>query len=211
MGRVYIYGDESGDFRFDQDPSASTYFLVATVTTRTNAVAHALLDLQQDLLHEGFPVGAGFHAYNDDHPVRTRVFETLARHDFRIDATILRKDRAHEHIRGDNLRLWKLTWYFHLNFLVPRAQRGSDSLLVSAAALSTKMSRKDARAAIEDIVAQVRVGPAVAALPPASSSYGLQAADYCAWAIQRKWQSEKDDYYRLIKSKIKSEFAMFGK
>ncbi len=210
MARVCIYGDESGDFRFDQDPSASTHFMVATVTTRSNAVAHALLDLQQDLLVEGFPVDSGFHAYNDSHPVRTRVFGALAQHDFRVDATILRKDRAHEHIRGDNLRLWKLTWYFHLNFLVPRVQRGSDSLLVSAAALSTKMSKKDARAAIEDVVNQVRVGPAIASLAPAASNYGLQAADYCAWAIQRKWQSEKDDYYRLIRQRIMSEFAMFG-
>jgi hypothetical protein len=40
----------------------------------------------------------------------------------------------------------------------------------------------------------------------------LWAADYCAWAIQRKWESGKQDVksFDLIKSKVKSEYDLWA-
>lgn len=36
-----------------------------------------------------------------------------------------------------------------------------------------------------------------------------QAADYCAWAIQRKWESGDSPSYDLIRPKLASEFDVF--
>jgi len=40
----------------------------------------------------------------------------------------------------------------------------------------------------------------------------LWAADYCAWAIQRRWESDGQDdrSYKLIKPKIKTEFNLWA-
>ncbi|OHC69590.1 MAG: hypothetical protein A3H93_02840 [Rhodocyclales bacterium RIFCSPLOWO2_02_FULL_63_24] len=41
------------------------------------------------------------------------------------------------------------------------------------------------------------------------SHYGLQIADYCNWAVFRKWQKGEVEFYDLIKPALKSEFDIF--
>jgi hypothetical protein len=43
------------------------------------------------------------------------------------------------------------------------------------------------------------------------SCIGLQVADYCNWAIFRKWERSDKRSYELIKTCIKSEFDIFAK
>lgn len=41
------------------------------------------------------------------------------------------------------------------------------------------------------------------------SHYGLQVADYCCWAINRKWKLGECNPYNRIKSALRSEFDIF--
>jgi len=41
------------------------------------------------------------------------------------------------------------------------------------------------------------------------SHYGLQVADYCCWAVQRKHQMGEQTYFERIKSALRSEFEIF--
>ena len=41
------------------------------------------------------------------------------------------------------------------------------------------------------------------------SHYGLQAADYCCWAIFRKWQTGERTWYDGIKPAIRHELDLF--
>jgi len=41
------------------------------------------------------------------------------------------------------------------------------------------------------------------------STFGLQVADYCNWAIFRKWEREDTRSYELIRSRVLSEFDIF--
>lgn len=41
------------------------------------------------------------------------------------------------------------------------------------------------------------------------SSFGLQVADYCNWAIYRKWEREDERSYELIRTRVRSEFDIF--
>ena len=41
------------------------------------------------------------------------------------------------------------------------------------------------------------------------SSFGLQVADYCNWAIFRKWERGDTRSYDLISSRVLSEFDLF--
>lgn len=45
----------------------------------------------------------------------------------------------------------------------------------------------------------------------ASSDGCLQVADYCGWAIQRKWEAGDPGPYSRIASKIYSEYDLFGR
>ena len=44
---------------------------------------------------------------------------------------------------------------------------------------------------------------------PAAMHPGLQIADYCCWAIQRKWEHGKLDAYRRIAANVASESVFF--
>ena len=41
------------------------------------------------------------------------------------------------------------------------------------------------------------------------SHYGLQVADYCCWAIFRKWQTGERTWYDRIKPAIRRELDLF--
>lgn len=41
------------------------------------------------------------------------------------------------------------------------------------------------------------------------SHFGLQVADYCLWAIQRKWEISEFDCHRRIRSAIRNESDIF--
>ena len=44
---------------------------------------------------------------------------------------------------------------------------------------------------------------------PAAIDPALQVADYCSWAIQRKWERGDARSYASIANKVKSEFDLF--
>jgi len=48
---------------------------------------------------------------------------------------------------------------------------------------------------------------------PCAADPCLQVADYCAWAVQRKWESGGQDIrsYDLIKDRITYEYDLWGK
>lgn len=45
---------------------------------------------------------------------------------------------------------------------------------------------------------------------PSACDPCLQAVDYCAWAIQRKWEKSDTRSYDLIKDRIKYEYNLWG-
>lgn len=45
---------------------------------------------------------------------------------------------------------------------------------------------------------------------PAVSDPCLQVADYCSWVVSRKWEQGKDDAFKMLASKVHSEFDVFA-
>jgi hypothetical protein len=78
---------------------------------------------------------------------------------------------------------------------------------LSSPRLGTKKKRAGFHSAVDDVVSQV--SPCAShrvAFWPAESDPCLQVADYCIWAIQRKWERDDNRSYDLIKDKVASEF-----
>lgn len=82
----------------------------------------------------------------------------------------------------------------------------TDRLFVTAASLGTKRKRARFHSAIDEVVLQVSPCHSYrVAFWPMESDPCLQLADYCTWAIQRKWERDDTRSYDLIKDKIASE------
>ena len=209
MSRIEIYGDESGDFSFDRSRNPSSYFMVATVTMTDYRLVHEIVELRRELLWSGQDVRHGFHARADNWPIRNAMFDVLSASTVRIDATILTKSNLDRHLRSSNLQVWSLAWFLHLRHVVRSAVSDIDELMVIAARLDTKIRPNAAKLALDDICELVGPRDTRSYVVPAAMHPGLQIADYCCWAIQRKWEHGKLDAYRRVGANIASESVFF--
>lgn len=155
-----------------------------------------------------------FHATTDKQEIRDEVFAVLAKHEFQVQATIMEKRKAMPKIRPTDERFYKYGWHYHFQFSVGRYVTPGATLMITVASIGTKRKRVDFEDAIRDVVNQHlprklwRV-----AFWPCQTDPCLQVADYCTWAIQRKWESDGKDIrsYELIKEKINYEYELFAK
>ena len=208
--RKHIYADESGNFDFSNNPKASEYFILTTVLIEDYSISAELFKLRRKLVWDGFNLRAGFHAAEDKQRVRDAVFDTLGQHHFRVDATILHKRKAQPQLRVSDMRFYKYAWFYHMKYVAPRVATKQDEMLVIAASLATKQKESVFGEAIGDVMEQVTPTSALRSdIWTAASDPCLQIADYCSWAIQRKWETGDDRAYQLIGKRVASEYGLF--
>jgi hypothetical protein len=166
--------------------------------------------LRWELAWRGVGLDREFHATTDSQEVRDFVFAVLGENDFRVDATILQESKPQPSIRATDEQSYKMAWYLHMKYLARRVVAREDELFVVGASIGTKKRRSAFHAAVVDVMHQVSPTTRFrVASWDATSDPCLQVADYCAWAIQHKWQSNDARSHVLIASKIKSEFEPF--
>ena len=210
MPRIHVFADESGNFDFSRKPGASRYFILTTVVCEYT-VGNALLDLRRELAWEGHGHMSEFHATSDTLPVRARVLDLLRCHDFRVDVTLLEKSKAQPQTRVSDETFYQYAWYYHMRRLARRVATPEDELFVVGASLGTRKKRKLMHQAVANVVAQVAPGTSYhTASWAADSEPCLQVADYCCWAVSRKWERGIHAEYDLISGKIKSEFDLWA-
>jgi hypothetical protein len=209
MADVFVYADEAGNFDFSTSAGASRYFVLATVNLDPAVVGPAMTALRYDLAWRGAALDTVFHASDDAQAVRDEVFATLDPLHLRIDATVLEKRKAQPHLQSEQ-KLYKMAWYLHLKWVAPRIAQAGDRLFVAAASIGTKRKRGLFHAAVHDVVFQVSPGVSYrVAFWPSESDPCLQVADYCTWAIQRKWESSDLRSYALIQPKVATEYDIW--
>jgi hypothetical protein len=210
MSDRYVFADEAGNFDFTINAGASRYFILATVTLDDCQIGAQLLALRRELGWNGVHLDRVFHAAEDPQAVRDEVFRLLQACEFRLDATILEKRKAQPHLQSER-GMYKMAWFLHFKFVAPKIVARNDRLFVAAATIGTKRKRGAFHTAVNDVVFQV--APCAShrvAFWPVESDPCLQIADYCTWAIQRKWEQRDDRSHRLIAGKIRSEFDVWA-
>jgi Protein of unknown function (DUF3800) len=207
--RVYVFGDEGGDFAFVRKAGASRYFIIGTATMGAVAIGDELLALRRELGWHG-TVLHEFHARNDKPRVRERVFDLIAESDVRIDATVLDKTKTQDHLRANHPRFYKQAWFLHAKYVVPQVVKPLDELFVVASSLQIRSKKRAIHLAIQDVVGQVSPTAIFhTAFWPAASDPCLQVADYATWAIQRRLEANDDSAHSKIAHLIASEFEPF--
>jgi hypothetical protein len=210
MADRYVFADEAGNFDFSTGPGATKYFILATTTVSDSRVGTELLELRRDLAWRGVYLDRVFHATEDEQAVRDEVFQLLSRADLRVDATIFEKRKALPRLHTP-ASFYQLAWYLHFKHVAPQIVGFGDRLLVTAASLGTKKQRGIFHKAVTNVVFQV--SPTLThrvAFSPYQSDPCLQVADYCTWAIQRKWERGDARSHVLIHGKIRSEYDVWS-
>jgi len=210
MTTYYLFSDEAGCMTFNRNQNISKYFIICTITTPNLAVGYALHELRHDLLREGLELGDCFHATTDKQAVRDRVYETILKHDFQVQATIAEKAKAQPQVRASKARFYKIPWYFHLKHGLAEHVVPDSHLMATAASIGTKKERMTYLNGLNDVLGQNVSGATWCVdFRPAMTDPNLQVADYCAWAIQRKWESGDPRSYDLISDRITYEYDLW--
>ena len=209
--RKYIYADEAGNFDFSNKPGASRYFILTTVLIENHRIEADLLDLRRDLVWENHNLPGPFHATTDQQVVRDRVFELLSKHDFRVDATIFEKRKVLPRVTLEEEAFYRYAWFYHMIYVARRVVTALDELMVIASSIGTRRKLRNFRYAVQEVVNQASpTGSIRVDMWPAAVEPCLQVADYCCWAIQRKWERGDDRSYGLIRPKIRSEYDLLA-
>ena len=213
MSRLHLFADEAGTFDFKSGPNISKYFIVCTIVMPSFEVANDLLELKRELAWAEGPLGDYFHATNDKPAVRDRVYEAILKHDFSVQASVMEKRKAHPKIRPTDHRFYQYGWYFHFKHAMPEILKGCDELHVTAASLGTKKNKAAFTDAVRDVISQTegRKRKVRSSFWQCATDPCLQVADYCTWAIQRKWEMGQTHYHDLIAERISYEYDMFQK
>jgi Protein of unknown function (DUF3800) len=206
MPDTFIFADEAGCFTFNRHPNVSKYFILCTVNMKNCGVGVDLLELRRTLAWEGAELNDYFHATVDKQIIRDRVFDGIAKHEFSVQATILEKSKAQSQVRVDKSRFYKTGYYFHFKFgISPMVDMNSETLITTAS-LGVKKERISFQNAVDDVMRQTqRVGKWRSDFMPSQADPCLQVADYCAWAMQRKWERNDSRSYDLIKDRVTYE------
>ena len=208
---LYIFLDEAGNLDFS--PNGTRYFLLSSVTKERPFFAYKeLTELKYDLVEAGMDIEY-FHASEDSLIVRNRVFEIIRNYlaGIRVDSLIVEKRKT-----GPALRTEERFYPEMIGYLLRYLLNGYNLSLYSEVIVFTdRIPVQKKRKAVEKAVkitlaSKLPKGTQYRIFHHESKSNSdLQIADYCNWAVYRKWDSGDERSYQTIKTVIKSEFDMF--
>jgi hypothetical protein len=142
---------------------------------------------------------------------RDAVFRTLEKHIFRIDATILEKSKAQPQTRIDEQTFYKYAWFYHFKHVAPLLLKEKEKLHITAASIGTKKTKAAFKLVLNNVLQQLIPREMwQCSFMDSAKDPMLWVADYCAWAIQRKWEARDDRSHLLIKEKISTEFNLWA-
>ena len=204
----YLYLDESGDFNFKSH--GSRYFIMTSISiSRPSNLIKSIEEYKYSCIEDGINVDY-FHCYEDSEAVRNYMFNLIHRnlHEICIDAVIVNKsDLLPDLLRPQ--RLYAEVLSFLLKISIPKELESKDveeivviTDTIPINAMKTKISK-----AIQNTLPEM--------LPPGTkyklfhhqsrSHFGLQIADYCCWAINRKLNRNETYWHGLIKPALRTE------
>jgi hypothetical protein len=205
---TFMFLDESGEYTYHaKSPRYLVY--VGVATDFPTLFTLDLADLKYRLLRQGQCIEY-FHASEDEQAVRDAVFRVITSSDkFAIHSIIVRKNRVNASLR--KFGVYSIAYRTMLKYLVGRGGVQRLHIIVD-----TPPDKKQQTALKETLKAKAdqvlrSKGIVYTIDHHRSSSHALlQVADYCAWAIQKKWQSSDARSYDLIRNKSANEFDIYA-
>ena len=208
---LYIFLDEAGDFNFS--PTGSKYYVITGLTVkRPFAWYSEFTKLKYELIENGFKIEY-FHASENLQKIRDKVFTAIQRDlaRFQLDSVIVEKSKTYPALYQVVKFYPKILGYL-IRYVIQGYQGRFDKIIIITDRIPPKKKREAVEKAIKITLAamlpeKVRY---IIIHHESRSHFNLQIADYCNWAIYRKWKDSDCRSYDIIKEAIHSEFDIFA-
>jgi hypothetical protein len=205
---VYLFFDESGNLDFS--PNGSRHFCFGVLTLRDpGPLTAAFTRLLYGLLEQGMELEY-FHAAEDRQAVRDQVFAALAEvGGFEVDLLVADKRTMHPALR-DPFEFYCRLGHVIVEAALDRVRERDEMIVVITDTVPLQRERKAVAKTFRTAIRRSLGDRKFIILHHASASHaGLQAVDYCTWALQRKLRGDGRAYER-IRGWIRSEWEASG-
>jgi len=213
---LFIFVDESGNFDFS--PRGTKFWVLTAISTFRPFGRDELEKIKYQFLEKGLDVEY-FHASEDKQAVRNEVFEFIkGLSDVEIDSEVIQKNKANPSLYKEvnnkkekhigNL-LYERVLRTLLSFIFRRYSGKVGRVVVVLSSIFTRNKREMILKTVKKYFKREFKIPFNIFFHDCKSDRNSQIADYCCWAIYRKWEDGELRPYNEIKDKIKSEFDFF--
>ena len=219
MRTLFIFIDESGNFDFS--PNGTKYFVLSAVSTLSPLGKERLEEIKYELMKNGINLEY-FHAAEDKQIVRNQVYSFIERlEDIEIDSVIVQKNKTNPSLyistkkkkpkKGEKLYTKVLQNLLQYIFCRHDNSTKIDQVVVVLSSIFDANKRKLIEKTIKVYLKKIYSKPFYLYFHENRSDKNTQIADYCCWAIYRKWTDGEIRPYNAVKkgNKIKSEFDIF--
>ncbi len=206
-----MYADETGNLDYDSRDSPYFGFGTAVFPEDHGQALFDGLKLRTALARRGLQLPRGFHAKNDTTATRDAMFALIKEQGPRFDTTFLHKPSAYAPVRDrGQMYLYQMAWFLHFKSVAVQVANSGDDLVVIAGTFGTKKRSAQAQQALNDVCDQINRTIHVCTWE-ASTSWGLQVADYGLWATHRHLVGGSSGWYdQAIRRHIRSRFLPWG-
>ncbi len=211
QGFLYIFLDEAGNLDFS--PTGTRYFILSSVAKERPFNAYkGLAELKYDLVELGANIEY-FHAAEDNQTTRNRVFDIICKNlaGIRVDSLIVEKCKASQEVRTEECFYPEMLGDLLRHVIECQDLRRFAEIIVFTDRIPVLRKRQAVEKAVKLTLAKkLPKGVRYRVLHHDSKSNSdLQIADYCSWAIYRKWSKSDVRSYNLIAEAVKSEREIF--
>lgn len=216
--KLYLYLDEAGNFDFS--PRGSKFFIMTcTVSSRPFGHIAELAELKYDCLEEGLDPkrhkdSHRFHATEDKQATRDAVYGIIERHldAMSVHSVIIRKNMTDPALQ-DQATLYGRVFQWLVGYVFRDERLDlADEVIIVTDSIPVKKKLNDLRGALKKYLKEKTEGTGVRYRlyhHRSESDLNLQVADYCCWAIQRKWERGDDRSFKIIERAVRSEGDLF--
>lgn len=203
MPTLHVHLDESGNLTFK--PTGSKYYVFTAAWTYDPApLANDLTGLRFALLKQGHDVHR-FHAAEDRQVNRDAVVNALARQgSWNFAAVVIEKAKVYPDLRAPHRFYPEFATSVVKYVLRRHLQPGTGTVLVFTDTLPVNERRKAAEKAIKtacrhELPDEIRFE---SYHHPSASNLWLQIADYCSWAVFKKWEQGDTRTYDQLRHRL---------
>lgn len=195
---VYLFFDESGNLDFSEN--GSRWFCFGALTLRDpGPLTAAFARLRYAFLEQGLELEC-FHAAEDRQAVRNQVFSTLAGvGGFDVDVLVAEK-RLTPAVLRDPFEFYRHLGHVLMDSVLYRFRDVDEPIVIITDSLPVQRERKALEKAFRTALRESLKGRPFSIVHHNSATHaGLQAVDYCTWAVQRRLRGDARPY-ELIRS-----------
>jgi hypothetical protein len=206
-----VFLDEGGNLDFSR--SGTRFFTISSVTRTRPFGGHArLAELKYELIESGIDIEY-FHASEDRQAVRDKVFAVI--HDeldsLRIDSLVVEKRKTPPDVRQEEHFYPQMVGLLLRHVLGHMPDASYSEIVVLTDALPLERRRRAMEKAVKEALAlRLPRDMRYRVLHHASkSNLELQVADYCNWAVFRKWERGDLRSYAVVSQAVLSETDVY--